>query len=166
MSKHWRQYKPDVEANTIEGRKKSTMDDFVRPAKCSDTHAKCITDRVTQMLVTDLRPIRTVEWNGFCSLMKYLEPGYSLPCRKQFTADINLQHATCKQRLKEKLGEEAVFLSLTTDIWASTATESYIMITAHYIDESWVLQAYVLETWPRPGFQHEDCCGLRFYMMN
>jgi len=47
MSKHWKQYKPDVEANTIEGRKKSTMGDFVRPVKCSDTHAKCITDRVT-----------------------------------------------------------------------------------------------------------------------
>ena len=105
MSKHWRQYKPDVEANTIEGRKKSTMDDFVRPAKCSDIHAKCITDRVTQMLVTDLRPIQTVECDGFCSLMKYLEPGYSLPCRKQFMVDINLQHATCKQHLKEKLCE-------------------------------------------------------------
>jgi len=126
------------------------MDDFVRPAKCSDTRAKCITDRVTQMLVTDLRSIRTVECNGFCSLMKYLEPGYSLPCRKQFTADINLQHATCKQCLKENFDEEAVFLSLTMDIWTSTATESYITITAHYIDESWVLQAYVLQTLPFP----------------
>ena len=124
MSKHWRQYKPDVEASTIECRKKSTMDDFVRPAKCSDTCAKCKTDKVTQMLVTDLHPIRTVECDGFCSLMKYLEPGYSLPCRKKFTADINLQHATCKQHLKEKLGEEAVFLSSTTDIWTSTATET------------------------------------------
>ena len=83
MSKHWRQYKPDVEASTIEGRKKSTMDDFVRPAKCSDTRAKCITDRVTLMLVTDLCQIRTAERNGFHSLMKYLELGYSLPCRKQ-----------------------------------------------------------------------------------
>jgi len=157
MSKHWRQYKPDVEASTIESRKKSTMDDFVRPAKCSDTRAKCITDRVTQMLVTDLRQIRTAECNGFRSLMKYLEPGYSLPCRKQ------LQHATCKQRLKEKLGEEAVFLSLTTDIWTSTATESYVTITAHYIDESWVLQAYVLETLPFPewhtGVKAEESGG-------
>jgi len=82
--------------------------------------------------------------------MKYLEPGYTLLSRKQFTLDITLKHATCKQCLKEKVGEEAVLLSITTDIWTNMATESYITITAHYIDNSWELQAYVLETLPFP----------------
>ena len=59
---------------------------------------------------------------------------------------INLKHATCKQHLKEKLGEEAVFISLTTNMWTSIATESYITVTAHYIDYSWVQQVFVLET--------------------
>jgi len=50
-------------------------------------------------------------------------------------------------------GEEAVFLSITTDIWTSMATESYITVTVHYVDNSWGLQAYVLRirnfTFPR-----------------
>jgi len=99
-SKHWRQYKPEIDMSTVEGRKKSTLVDFVRSAKCSDTHARCITDRVTQMLVTDLRPIQTVECDGFHSLIKYLELGYTLLSRKHFTANFTLEHATCKQCLK------------------------------------------------------------------
>ena len=148
VSKHSTLYCPDVETTTTESRKASTLDGFARPAKCSEARAKNISDRVTHMIVQDLRPIRTVECNGFRNLMKYLEPGYVLPSRKQFTADVNLKHATCKQRLKERLSEEAVFISLTTDIWTSIATEGYITVTAHYIDNSWVLQAFVLETLP------------------
>jgi len=59
-------------------------------------------------------------------------------------------HKLVKQCLKEKLSKQAVFVSIPTDIWTSIATESYITITADYIDHSWVLQAYVLETLPYP----------------
>ena len=45
---------------------------------------------------------------------------------------------------------EAKFITLTTDIWTSIATESYITVTAHYIDDNWELQAFVLETMPFP----------------
>ena len=149
-SKHSTLYCPDNEMTMTENRKTSTLDGFVRPAKCSEARAKNISDRVTNMIVQDLRPIRTVECDGFRNLMKFLEPGYVLPSRKQFTADINLKHATYKNHLKEKLREEAVFISLTTDLWTSIATESYITVTAHYIDNNWVLQAFVLETLPFP----------------
>ena len=37
---------------------------------------------------------------------------------------------------------------LTTDIWTGLAMESYLTVTAHYIDKSWELQAFVLETLP------------------
>jgi len=36
------------------------MDDFVRRTKCSEARAKSITDRISQMIVQDLRPIRVV----------------------------------------------------------------------------------------------------------
>ena len=142
-SKHALNYCPDI-------KKKNTLDGFLRPAKCSDARMKNITDRVTQMIVQDLRPIRVVECDGFRDLISYLEPGYVLPSRKQFTADINLKHARCKEVLKERLKKEVQFMSLTTDIWTSLATKSYLTVTAHYIDRSWALQAFVLETLPFP----------------
>ena len=51
--------------------------------------------------------------------------------------------------LKECLKNEAKFITLTTDIWTSIATESYLTVTAH-IDSDWELQAFVLETIPFP----------------
>ena len=146
-SKHTFHYFPE---RRPESKKSTTLDGFIKPAKCSDARMKDITDRVTQMIVQDLRPIRIVECDGFRNLISYLEPGYALPCRKQFTADINLKHARCKEVLKERLKKEAQFISLTTDIWTSLATESYLTVTAHYIDRSWELQAFVLETLPFP----------------
>jgi len=71
--------------------------------------------------------------------MKYLELGYILLSRKHFDASIHLKHVTSKQHLKERFGEEEAFISLTTDIWTTEST-----ITVHYIDNSWVLQAFVL----------------------
>jgi len=107
-SKHSMLSSQDVETAMTKCRKSSTLDGFVRPTRCSEVRAKNISDRVTHMIVQDPRPIHIVECNGFCDLMKYLEPGYVLPSRKQFTTDINFKHAMCKQRLKEKLGEKAV----------------------------------------------------------
>jgi len=132
-------YSPEVDTD-IKCRKSSTLDEPVRPMRCSEAHAKDISDRKSQMIVQDLRPIQIVECNGFHDLIKYLEARYVLPSRKLFTADINLKYAMCKKCLKEKLGEEAVFLSLTTDIWTSIATESYITVTAHFIDNNLVLK--------------------------
>ena len=82
--------------------------------------------------------------------MNYLEPGYVIPCRKKFAADITFKHTKCQEVLKERLKNETKFITLTTDIWTSMATESYITVTAHYIDGNWELQAFVLETMPFP----------------
>lgn len=73
-----------------------------------------------------------------------------MPCRKQFTADINLKYRSCKEVLKEHLKKEVQLILLTTDTWTSLATESYLTVKAHYIDWSWESQAFVLEKLPFP----------------
>ena len=42
----------------------------------------------------------------------------------------------------------AELIALTTDGWTSRATQSYITITAHYLDEKWEMQNPVLQTLP------------------
>ena len=116
-SKHPLQYFPA--GNTATGGKTASLDGFVRPSKCSEARAKGITDRVSQMVVQDLRPIRLVECEGFWNLLSYLEPGYTLPSRKQFSSDIIYKFETCKDKLKKRLEAEALSIALTTDICAA-----------------------------------------------
>ena len=114
--------------------------------KCSKEKEKEITYRILYMICEDLRPVRMVECTGFKSLMSYLEPGYQIPSRKYFTRLLQQQYLSCKEVLITKFEKEAVSIALTTDIWTSRAVEVYITVTAHYLDPSWKMQSYVLQT--------------------
>ena len=118
----------------------------MKSSKCTEARAKGITDWVSQRIVQDLRPIRIVECEGFQNLLSYLEPGYTLPSRKQFTVDITDKFEMCKEKPKNRLEDEAPSVALTMDIWTSMATEAYMTVTAPYLDPNWKLQNFVLET--------------------
>ncbi|KAL2095672.1 hypothetical protein ACEWY4_007820 [Coilia grayii] len=51
---------------------------------------------------------------------------------------------TTKGGIREMLHGEK--LSLTTDGWSSLATESYVTVTAHFIDEDWEMRNVTLDT--------------------
>ena len=118
--------------------------------KCSKSHAKSITDWVSQIIVQDLWPIRIIECEGFKDLLSYLEPGHFLPSWKQFSTDIAHKFNLCKEMLKKHLESEEPSIALTSDIWTSMATEAYMTVTAHYIDPNWKLQNFVFETLSLP----------------
>ena len=75
-----------------------------------------------------------VEGQGFRDMMTYLEPGYIIPSRKQFTALIQHKHDLAKEELKLKMKVNGIGMALTTDIWTSVAVEAYMTITVHYIN--------------------------------
>lgn len=50
-----------------------------------------------------------------------------------------------KARVKNQLNS-ASHVCLTTDIWTSRTTQGYITVTCHFINESWKMQSFVLET--------------------
>ena len=143
-SKHPLQYIPA--GKMAAGRKTESLSGFVRPSKCSNAHTKSITNRVSQMIVQDLWPIRLIKCEGFWNLLRCLEPGYTLPSQKQFSADIFHKFETCKDMFKKCLEAEAFSMAPTTDIWTSIVTEAYMMVTCHYIDQNLQLQNFVLET--------------------
>ena len=51
--------------------------------------------------------------------------------------------------MKLKL-KSATSVSLTSDVWSSSATEGYITVTAHFLTNEWNMFSCVLET---SGFQ-------------
>jgi len=42
--------------------------------------------------------------------------------------------------------QEPNHIALMTDIWTSVATQSYIMVTAHFISSNWELKTCLLQT--------------------
>ncbi|KAL1279226.1 hypothetical protein QQF64_025899 [Cirrhinus molitorella] len=54
-------------------------------------------------------------------------------------------YAQTRENVKSAL-ESAARVALTCDSWTSRATESYVTITAHFIDDRWKMNAYILQT--------------------
>jgi len=114
---------------------------------CNVDRATKLKDKIAMMIVKDLRPISFVEGSGFKDLMEFCEPGYNIPGRTFFTAKLEKLQAELKDSLKATLASTK-FVAVTSDIWTSATNESYISVTVHYIDNSWVLCNRVLAVMP------------------
>lgn len=64
-----------------------------------------------------------------------LEPRYVIPSRTHFTSVVMPRlYEQTKSEVANKL-RKATSVALTTDGWTSRATESYITITGHYLED-------------------------------
>ena len=143
-SKHPLQYVNPKKSSEKES-KQSKIDTYVRSEYCSDKLASEITERIADMVALDLRPISSVEGEGFRDLLACIQPGYKPPSRKHITRILKRKHDVGKAQLKVKL-QEALSIAITTDLWSSLATESYITVSVHYLSTDWKMCSYVLET--------------------
>ncbi|XP_070403831.1 E3 SUMO-protein ligase ZBED1-like [Nothobranchius furzeri] len=112
----------------------------------TSTHAVKITKSVLVFICKDMRPLSVVENKGFCNMIKTLEPRYAVPSRQHIT-DIALPNVynEAKATVLDSLGS-AEMVALMCDAWTSRATESYVTVTAHHINDEWILQSHVLQT--------------------
>ncbi|GAB4826599.1 hypothetical protein Ancab_039989 [Ancistrocladus abbreviatus] len=53
-------------------------------------------------------------------------------------------HSILKEKLKQSLHEIPSRICLTCNLWSACTTESYLCLTAHYIDKNWKLNSKVL----------------------
>ena len=129
-----------------EDKKQSTLFDFAKRSKCSVARSKEITNLITEMIYSDLRPLRLVEGKGFVNLLNFLEPGCKIPSAAHFSTLVRQKHQAAISKLKEVLQKEAKNVSLTTDIWTSIANDAYLTVSAHFISTDWTLYSVVLCT--------------------
>ncbi|XP_039544447.1 E3 SUMO-protein ligase ZBED1-like isoform X2 [Pimephales promelas] len=91
-------------------------------------------------------PIQAVERDGFKQLLKTLDPRYTLPGRKYFSETaLPKLYESCRQTLAHEV-QKVLHFATTTDLWTSRTSEPYLSLTAHFIDETWQLQSYCLQT--------------------
>jgi hypothetical protein len=98
---------------------------------------------ISKMIIVHEYPFRMVEHTWFNILMKYMNPLYEFVGRKTIRAECLRIYESEKESLAKVLNG-VDFISLTTVLWTSTQTLSYMCLVAHYIDKDWKMQYRVL----------------------
>ena len=113
----------------------------------NSTRANAITSALV-FIAADMRPYSVVENSGFRHLISILEPRYKIPSRTHLTATvIPSMYNDVKEKVIEGLSS-AHLVALTTDCWTSRATQSFMTVTAHFINDDWEIKNPVLQTRP------------------
>ncbi len=103
-----------------------------------------ITKSLALMCAVDLRPVSMVAAAGFKNFCNKLNPSYHIPCRTTVTKHLQHLYDESKKDLIDLIADCPV--SLTTDLWTSCSTKSFITLTSHFIDTKWKLRTKLLAT--------------------
>lgn len=107
---------------------------------------KCVDNALLNMIVTDFQPFKIVEDTGFKQFVNLLNPNYCLPTRQAISKTlIPLEYQKCVAKVEDLITNEADNVCLTTDCWTSRCNESYIAITAHFVNKDFILKSVLLE---------------------
>ncbi|XP_051520235.1 uncharacterized protein si:dkeyp-117b8.4 isoform X1 [Myxocyprinus asiaticus] len=126
---------------------------------CSNKRAEVLTDLILEMIFRDLQPLSVVEERGFRLLLGCLEPKYSVPSPSLLGSLLWHRYHILKQYLQQHLqtGLASHSLALCTEHWQSVEGcgvegdgQSYLTVSAHFVDSHWRLARCVLETRPIP----------------
>ena len=89
-------------------------------------------------------PFSYVEHEATRQLHKFLHRDVIPICRNSAKSDVLAIYEREKANLKMKLEKVSGRISFTADLWSSIANDGYMALTAHYVDETWVLRKKVL----------------------
>ena len=123
-------------------------DSFKSKLAFSSVRAKTISKSIGIFMAADLRPYSVVETAGFKQMVATLDPKYIVPSRAHFSQSVIPDLYIETRVLVERFLSQSPIVCITTDGWTSRATESFVTITAHSIDQSWTLHEHVLQTRP------------------
>lgn len=115
------------------------------------------TRRLAEMIATDMEPYSIVDKIGFRRFAKSLQPKYEMPSRR-YMSDTAIPEMYSAVRVKVKsLLAKADYVSFTTDIWTcSQNNDSYMSLTAHWINESYTRDKAVLHVQGLSGSHTAD----------
>ncbi|XP_056116949.1 E3 SUMO-protein ligase ZBED1-like [Rhinichthys klamathensis goyatoka] len=105
---------------------------------------KAITDKLTRFICKDMRPINITQGSGFKDFIRELEPRYTVPSRATITDRVVKLYETTSDNVRQMISGKKI--ALTTDGWTSLATEAYVTVTAHFINDVRELKDVILKT--------------------
>jgi hypothetical protein len=101
------------------------------------------------MVILDELPLSLVESIYFRKFMKTVSKGYQPEDRKGFALRVSNKALEIKEKIRNIICDKS--FSYTINFWTSTATESYIALTIHFIDNQWKIRQLTLACDQFPG---------------
>lgn len=95
------------------------------------------------ILAHDL-PFHFFELEGMRKYSEFLNPNIPIPPRNVIEAYVSHLYTKEKPKLKQQLTTIPNRISLSFDLWESNTTETYICLTAHFVDANWKLNSKVI----------------------
>lgn len=100
---------------------------------------------LASMIIMHEYPISMVEHVGFRRYSASLQSAFKIPSRNTVRSDILKIYDYEKEKTMNLLKFNRSRIAITTDMWtAKNQKRGFMAITAHFIDDSWMLQSRVL----------------------
>ncbi|KAL5700765.1 hypothetical protein ACHQM5_026173 [Ranunculus cassubicifolius] len=143
-----RKYKPTEDLNQMtlgcdSSKGTSMIDGDVRTilvAKAWSQEA-CVKS-IVEFIVIDEQPFSIVEKRGFRRMMDIVQPRLYVPSRRSIVREFWKMYDHLKDSLARDLRKYRV--SFTTDTWTSVQNINYMVLTAHFVDDNWVMHKRIL----------------------
>ena len=85
-------------------------------------------------------------------MLRLLNQNYDPPCRKTLSDSLlSKLFDRALEKIRNEIKNSASFICLTTDGWTSLKNESYVAVTAHFIDNDCCLKSYLLASFKFNG---------------
>ncbi|XP_058735729.1 zinc finger BED domain-containing protein RICESLEEPER 2-like [Vicia villosa] len=97
----------------------------------------------TVVLANDF-PFHHFELEALKNLYEFLNPNIVMPSANVVEAYVSELYMKEKLKLKQELATVHSRIALSFDLWESATTDTYICLTAHFVDANWKLNSKVL----------------------
>ncbi|CAL9015309.1 unnamed protein product [Prunus brigantina] len=145
----WHHLRSQCKSSPLRHEKRQKVLSFVGQAKGGNLVAHAFSKErcriaCVKMIIRDELPFSHVEGIGFREFLKEAQPRFDLPSRTTIARDVWDLYQEEKAKIKSVLTHNAQRVSLTTDTWTSIQNINYMVLTAHFIDDDWVLHKRIL----------------------
>ncbi|RLN72037.1 hypothetical protein BBJ28_00023505 [Nothophytophthora sp. Chile5] len=145
----------------------SEVSDAVEISRDQQAHANNL---VALWIAKSQRPFSTVEDDGLIAYVKYITDDLGgvkvkLPSRTQLRDDIMLVARQLRVSVKAMIKRDCRYFSVTTDIWTSRNTDSYMALTLHYVTPDFRFCNWTLEVESFPGRHSGDAIARGLSML-
>ncbi|GJV59790.1 zinc finger BED domain-containing protein RICESLEEPER 2 [Tanacetum coccineum] len=110
---------------------------------------KVIKESLIKLIVLAELPFKFVEHPAFIKFSSDMQPRFNMPSRFKIARDISKFYLEERKSLFNFLSKDSTTVHLTTDTWTSSCKRmNFMVLTAHFIDDDWVMHKRIINFRP------------------